>query len=158
MKNTYIILFIFSLLLLGCSSTYTVKNFSSKDRFYRDFIRSADTKDLNITLLNDSLVQTTGGVIIKHDTLFTSTNVFPVNIIKTVSYKTEGGGGSLPLGILSGAVSGIIIAVLAGNAYQSKEMDITPITYYMLFPPLGAVIGGIVGWFIGWKTIYQFNP
>jgi PBP1b-binding outer membrane lipoprotein LpoB len=54
MKNIYGLFFLLALLLMGCSSTYTIKDFPSKERFYEDFNNSVKNKDVSITLMSDS--------------------------------------------------------------------------------------------------------
>jgi hypothetical protein len=237
MKNIYGLFFLLALLLMGCSSTYTIKDFPSKEKFYEDFNNSAQNKDVNVTLINDSSFAINDGIILENDTLFslegkdnrsfalsditeiryknndyssasilfkngdilrgkdirtdsdsiyftvktskaknniasihiavapihiaqdtlfTPTNVFPIETVKSVSYKTYLR--SVPLGILSGAIAGLIIAVIAGNNLTSKDDSGAASAYYILAPPIGAMVGAIVGGCIGWKTIYQFNP
>jgi hypothetical protein len=155
MKNTYIILFIFSLLLTGCSSTYTIKGYPSKDRYYRDFNRSVGDKDLKIILSNDSLYETTGGGVIKYDTLFTPLNVFPVEIIKTINYtntlKSE------IFGFLIGEiVTGILLAPILVNNISASNFA-SALSYYSFASLSGCVFGGIAGFYIGWDVTYQFN-
>ena len=238
MKNIYGLFFLLALLLMGCSSTYTIKDFPSKERFYEDFNKFAQNKDVEITLINDSSFTINDGTVLEddtlfslegkdkrsfalsaiseiryknndyssasvlfkngdklrgeniitdhdsiyfvtmktsiaknnvapihiavapihiaQDTLFTPTNVFPIETVKSVSYKTYLR--SVPLGILSGAIAGLIIAVIAGNNLTSKDDSGAASAYYILAPPIGAMVGAIVGGCIGWKTIYQFNP
>ena len=154
MKIYYSVIFLLALLLMGCSSTYTIKGYSSKEKFDEDFVSSADTKDLNITLLNDSLVQTTGGVDIKNDTLFTSTGAFPVNIIKTVNYKNRLK--STIFGCLGGE---LLIGIAGANllANNISKLDFTSIQLVFLVPAASAMIGAITGYYIGWDVTYQFN-
>ena len=151
----YCTLFLLSVfILIGCSSTYTLRNYSSKEKFHKDFNTSADNKDLNITLLNDSLVQTTDGGILKHDTLFTSTGAFPVNIIKTVNYKNR-----LKSSIY-GCLSGVFVIGIAGaNILHNNisNLDFTSIQLVFLVPAAGAIIGAMTGYYIGWDVTYQFN-
>ena len=45
---------IFMIFLIGCSSTYKISDFSSPEKFYKDFNKSADGKILKITLHDDS--------------------------------------------------------------------------------------------------------
>jgi hypothetical protein len=155
MKIYYAVLFLFSLLITGCSSTYTLRHYSSKDNFYKDFNSSVGSKDLNVILLNDSLVQTKDGGILKNDTLFTKTNVFPVNFIKTVQFKTRLK--STLFGILFGEMGTMIAGgnILANN--QSK-LDLNSFIRYASIVFLsGGIIGAIAGYYIGWDINYQFN-
>lgn len=59
----------FALLLIGCSSTYTIKDFSSKEKFYEDFNNSAKDKTVKVTLTNDSSFTTLNGASISNDSL-----------------------------------------------------------------------------------------
>jgi len=54
---------------MGCS-TYTIKDFSSKDDFYKDFNNSVKDKDMRVTLMNDSAFTINNGIILEHNTLF----------------------------------------------------------------------------------------
>jgi hypothetical protein len=145
---------VLALLLSGCSSTYTIKDYSSKDRFYRDFNRSAKNKDLNITLLNDSLEQTTDGAVIMNDTLYTSTNIFPINNIKTVKYNNITK--PIILGILAGGIIGSLISlpIMKNNPGHSL---LDPFIYAIIITSAGEALGGAVGWYIGWDVTYKFN-
>ena len=69
MKNIYGLFFLLALLLMGCSSTYTIKDFPSKEKFYEDFNNSAQNKDVNVTLINDSSFTINDGTVLENDTL-----------------------------------------------------------------------------------------
>ena len=69
MKNIYGLFFLLALLLMGCSSTYTIKDFPSKERFYEDFNKFAQNKDVEITLINDSSFTINDGTVLENDTL-----------------------------------------------------------------------------------------
>ncbi|MHB8579890.1 MAG: hypothetical protein ACYDA4_08510 [Ignavibacteriaceae bacterium] len=70
MKIIYLITSIFLLILTGCYSTYNVSDFSSKDKFYEDFNKSANDKALKVTLSNDSSFFISNGAEIVNDTLY----------------------------------------------------------------------------------------
>ena len=70
----FLIAIISALMLTGCSSIYTVNDFSSKDKFYENFNNSVENKTINITLLNDSSVSINTGVVLVNDTLFSILN------------------------------------------------------------------------------------
>ncbi len=59
----------FALLLIGCSSTYTLKDFSSKEKFYEGFNDFAKNKNVKVTLYNDSSLSAPFGAVILNDTL-----------------------------------------------------------------------------------------
>jgi hypothetical protein len=221
MNKYYTIFLLLCLFIMGCSSSYTIKDFSTKDKYYEDFNNSVKNKDMNITLINNSSFTLNDGAVLENDTLFsfakleeknirifalsditeirytnndsssasilfkngemlrgknirtnrdsiyftvkTSTaknNIAPIHIeidkVKTVTYKTRLG--SSLIGILSGAIAGIIVAVIAGSTLTDKEGSSVALNYDVLAPPIGAILGGIAGGLIGWNTIYQFNP
>ncbi len=66
----YFIVAFFSLIVLGCSSTYTSSDFSSKQKFYDDFNNFAASKSLDVELTNDSSISVSNGFILD-DTLYT---------------------------------------------------------------------------------------
>ena len=57
-------------MLIGCSSTYKVSDFPSRDKFYEDFNNSASDKSLKIILNNDSTITVENGAVISNDSLF----------------------------------------------------------------------------------------
>ena len=59
----------------GCSSTYTLKDFSSREKFYEDFNNFAADKNINIILINDTSITASYGGSISNDTLDAITNV-----------------------------------------------------------------------------------
>ena len=69
MKTLFLILSGMSLLFIGCSSTYKVSDFSSKDKFYEDFNNFARNKNVKVTLLNDSTFSINNGAAIRNDSL-----------------------------------------------------------------------------------------
>jgi hypothetical protein len=69
MKIFYLSIPVLLLFLIGCSSTYKVSNFSSKDKFYEDFNKSAGDKTVKITLSNDSSFFNINAEIV-NDTLY----------------------------------------------------------------------------------------
>jgi hypothetical protein len=88
MKYIYLILIFLCVLFIGCYSNYTVQDFSSKDKFYEDFNKSAKTKDVTVILSNDSSFEVDNGVALKNDTLFTSENILTIDLteIERINY------------------------------------------------------------------------
>lgn len=82
MKISFMIVSLVPLFFIGCSSTYTIKDFSSKDKFYNDFNNFAGNKSLNVTLTNDSSFVPEGKIKISDDTL-----IITMNIQKEVKIK-----------------------------------------------------------------------
>ena len=69
MKIFYLIATVFLLTFIGCSSTYKVSDFSSKDKFYEDFNSFARNKNMKVTLTDDSSFITNEGTMISNDSL-----------------------------------------------------------------------------------------
>ena len=70
MRIIYLISSIFLLTLTGCSTTYKVTDFSSRDKFYKDFNNFARNKNVKVTLSNDSSFSLTNSAEIANDTLY----------------------------------------------------------------------------------------
>jgi hypothetical protein len=68
MKIYYILSASLILFLTGCS-TYTIKNFSSKEKFYQDFNKAAKNKDVSITLVYGRSFDIDNGVVLENDSL-----------------------------------------------------------------------------------------
>ena len=66
----YLIVVFFSLVILGCSSTYTIKDFSSKEKFYDDFNNSVKDRNVEITFTNDSSFASNNRVAVEGDSLY----------------------------------------------------------------------------------------
>ena len=71
MKNIlFFILAIFSFAITSCTSIYTVKSFSSKEKLYQDFNNSVRDKSVEVKFINDSSLTFNNGAVIKSDTLY----------------------------------------------------------------------------------------
>ena len=70
MKNIYLILVGILLFITGCSTTYKVTDFSSRDKFYDDFNNFAKDKNVEVQFVNDSSLTIDNGAIIIRDTLY----------------------------------------------------------------------------------------
>jgi hypothetical protein len=70
MKIISLLIVFSTLLIIGCSSIYTVKNFPSKEKMYRDFNKTAANKTLKVTFTNDSSFALEDGANIENDSLF----------------------------------------------------------------------------------------
>ena len=71
MKNSIrLLIFFFIFILESCSSIYSVKDFSSKEKLYQDFNNSVNDKSINVKFINDSSLTINNGAVIKNDTLY----------------------------------------------------------------------------------------
>jgi hypothetical protein len=92
MKFYYLITVFISLLFIGCSSTYTVSDFSSKEKFYADFNKFVTDMNVNIILKSDSLFTSSESAYIAENSLiFTSktsigSQKFPLRKVKKIEY------------------------------------------------------------------------
>lgn len=57
-------------LIIGCTSTYKISSFSSKDKFYEEFNNFAKNKNVKVILTNDSSFSVSNGAEIWNDTLY----------------------------------------------------------------------------------------
>ncbi len=64
-----IILAFFSFILAGCSSIYSINDFSSREKLYEDFNKFAGNKSMKVTLTNDSTFTAPEGSEISNDSL-----------------------------------------------------------------------------------------
>jgi uncharacterized protein YcfL len=74
MKSFYLSVPIILLILIGCSSTYKVTYYPSKEDFYKDINSSMKNRDVNVVTVDSSFIAFEGSVI-KNDTLQTVSNV-----------------------------------------------------------------------------------
>jgi hypothetical protein len=72
---------------MSCSSTYTIKDFSSKNNFFEDFNKFAENKNLKVTLINDSSFYSEGNTKISNDTLIIVMKVKKDKKIKKTDLK-----------------------------------------------------------------------
>jgi hypothetical protein len=92
MKIFYLLVSVLSLLLIGCSSTYKISDFPSKDKFYEDFNNFASIRNMDVTLKNDSTFNVPEGSKILDDKLVitSSTNkeqkIIAKNDIKNIYF------------------------------------------------------------------------
>ena len=70
MKIFDLLILLLSLLVIGCSTTYRVSDFASRDKFYNDFNKFAKDKSVKVTLVNDSSFYINNGAAIVNDTLY----------------------------------------------------------------------------------------
>jgi hypothetical protein len=70
MKIFYSLISVILFLIIGCTSTYKISSFSSKDKFYEDFNNFAKNKNVKVILTNDSSFSVSNGAEIWNDTLY----------------------------------------------------------------------------------------
>ena len=70
MKIFDLLILLLSLLIIGCSSTYKISDFNSRDKFYEDFNKFVRDKSVKVTLVNDSSFYVENGAQIKNDTVY----------------------------------------------------------------------------------------
>ena len=168
MKLFYIsILNIFLLLLIGCSHTYEVSKYYSKDNLYNEFNESAQKNELKIMLTNDSVFITSKGAYILNDSMVLNPTIEKVGKslslinINKASYKDHWKG-VLP-GFLIGMITGGALGA-TGWIYKPKDESGNPPYVFdksaatIRGALLGAVVGSIIGYFLGYDYTYLFNP
>ncbi len=96
-KNIYLLLFGLTIFLAGCSSTYTLKDFPSEQKFYKEYNNFAENKKVKITLLNNKSFYSRNGTEITKDSLYTfykvdlkSNYTIPTSDIKKIKYLNTG--------------------------------------------------------------------
>ena len=80
--------------LIGCSANYSLKNYQSREKFYKDFNNFAKNKDLKVVFNNDSTYKINKGASIENDILYSSirgedsiyNSTVPLNTIKEINY------------------------------------------------------------------------
>ncbi len=92
LKAIYLLLFGLVIFLAGCSSTYTLKDYTSKQKFYDDFNNFAKNRNVKVILSNDSSFVTKEGTRISNDSLIiinksekTEIERIPLSDIKSVN-------------------------------------------------------------------------
>ncbi|MHB8581161.1 MAG: hypothetical protein ACYDA4_15065 [Ignavibacteriaceae bacterium] len=169
MKIIYLLSSIFLLILTGCSTTYNISQFSSREKFYESFNNFAKTKKVKVTLTNDSSFYVHEGAYILDDSLkfynnsrLESTKISSDNI-KSISNNNR----------WLGALSGSLIAFVTGAGTGYIAGFILGVITYNSGPPhpnladqhVGAeivgggfaIIGGVIGYLIGDNVIYIFK-
>jgi hypothetical protein len=178
MKIIYIIITFIPLIFIGCSSTYTVSDFPSKEEFYEDFNKSANGKTIKFTLNNDSTFMCSNNVEIEGDTLYCikkeieSTNkVIALSEIKKLKYSVNNFKAGIIL-LKDGKTIEAENIIIENNTARFSIIDtinslncrmpinnIKQVSYknHWLGAPLGALPGAILGLFAG-ISAYFINP
>ena len=169
-KNTVLILFLFLLSFEGCSTSYKISNYSSKHEYYKNYNEFASSREMEVTLTNDSSFEIGDSSILKDDSLFlinkkliTNIKILPVPKIKEISYKNRW------LGIIPGAAvgfsAGAVVGFIGGVILTAITYNSGPPHPHLWDQHVGALIGGgafgfiggIIGWIEGVNYTYNFN-
>lgn len=67
MKKIYLAATFVFIFFTGCSSTYKVNDFPTKDKFYEDFNETFKEREAKVTLVNDSSFYVDKGVVVKNN-------------------------------------------------------------------------------------------
>ena len=92
MKKIYLFIPFLVLLFIGCTSTYNLSKFPSKEKFTEDFNSSVQNKKVKVTLVNDSSVWSFDETKLVNDSLIVLTGIkldersIPSDKIKNIKY------------------------------------------------------------------------
>ncbi len=92
MKSFYVSIPIIFLFLVGCSSTYRVTNYPSKEKFHKDVNGSMKIRDVNVVTVDSSFTAIEGSRI-EDDSLLIVANIqekIPLSEIKGIKYYGNG--------------------------------------------------------------------
>jgi hypothetical protein len=127
LKTKYLIAGIVSILFIGCSSTYNLSDFSSKEKFYTHFNNSAKDKSLKVVLTNDSLYNFENGVEIKNDTLYSLGKNIPTQ------NKKVGRSDVKEINFTDGFYTSALILLKDGEEYQANDIKIYSDSIYFSY-------------------------
>jgi hypothetical protein len=78
MKNINSLFIILAFFLMGCSSTFNINMYSSKEGFYEVVNKSITDNEIKVVLMNDSTISLGNGAFVDNDTLFIEKDVFEI--------------------------------------------------------------------------------
>lgn len=170
MKLVYLSLSVICLIYVGCSTTYNLADVSSNEELVKEYNNSTQSKKVEVTLHNDSLLTVPEGTEIKNGNMLLkySPDYYPSKInrdvmvplteVKQASYKNHWK--SMAPGIYSGFTVGGIVGA-TGSIFKYETGGNPPVKdtarNFFMGALSGAILGGIVGYIIGWDNIYQFH-
>jgi hypothetical protein len=165
MKYYYLISLIFLAFLIGCSSTYSVSDFSSKEKFYDDLNKSMHDKSIKVILINDSSYVINNNVRISNDSLVLLNpeesvgNNLALEKVKKISSINKGN--KILTGLWVGASTGFLISLpmIAMNnrgGNHGSTQSLFPAS--LVYTASGGIIGVAIGSIFDRTYIYQFNP
>lgn len=161
MKSITSFLIMLTILSAGCSSTYKITDFSSKENFYETLSNSTQSNTSDIILFNDSAFTGVGEIKILNDTLsFIDKNIslapfaFPVQNVKEIKVYNHWSG------VKNGALTFLVLGSFSGFAiYMTEETNRGgPTSALYVTPIASSLIGALIGGIIGHNYIFEFNP
>lgn len=160
MRYIYLIFAGISLFIIGCSSTYSVGDFPSKEKFYENF-----NKSIKVILVNDSSYIIDKNVKISNDSLVllnpdqSVENNIALGKVKKISSINKGN--KTLTGLWIGASIGFLISLpaIAMNNSDGNHGSTQPLfPASLVYTASGGIIGIAIGSFLDKTYIYQFNP
>ncbi len=173
MRNIFLLLFGLVIFLVGCSSTYTLKDFPSKQKFYEEYNNFAENKKVKITLLYNKSFYTNNKTEIINDTLYIKNKIqiknnytIPTSNIEKIDYLDTGykeanilliNGQELRaenISFLKDSINLNEIKTLTVKKLLMPLDKIKNISYknHWLGVPLRLITGTILGFAAGWIT------
>ena len=154
---------VFSIVYSGCSSTYTLNNFSSYEKFYEDFNKSAYEKPVKIFLINDSSFVASGGAEVVNDTLLSAAQnkkeriILLKNKIKNIQFYYDKSNGTYSAKIVlnSGAVikeDNVELLPDSSVSYEVYKYDSLPLNKIKKVSYKNNLLGACLGFLIGSTT------
>lgn len=70
MKISIFFILLVLTVFFGCSTTHYLKYSSSKEKFYRDYNNSAGNNDIEVILIDESIIYHNDHSVIRNDTLY----------------------------------------------------------------------------------------
>ncbi len=160
MKSSFLSAFFIFIIFTGCSTTYKITKYYSKERMYKDFNESVLNRNLTIKLHKGNLLKSQGAQIVNDSLLLYPLNenkILLISQIKEVSYKNH------PKGLIPGAFSGILAGMVLGAAIELLTTDHpgssspTFAEAALLGAVSGFIVGSAIGYNIGFTIKYQFQ-
>lgn len=161
-RNIFIVLV---LILTGCSSTYTLKDFSSKEKFYENFNKYMSNKPVKVTFVNDSSFVISKNVKISNDSILllssgqNAFNNFPLDKVKEI--RNIHIHNNRLNGLWMGSSFCFLLSIPIIEAVREGSNDPTKLPTFPAsfgFAGLGGLIGLGIGSIVDKTYIYKFNP
>lgn len=150
----FLLSFFFLSIVTGCSNSYTLKDYPSKERFYSNFNKSVKNETLEITYATDSIINSDEGAFIKNDTLHFLDSQVELLKIKSVSYKTRTS--TTLKTCVTGSLIGAFTGLLIGSTVPSNDHSGKAGFAFTIMSGAGAILGTIIGLSVEGRTIFYF--